>query len=336
MVSKAHKPILKLPFIKILVFLGILVFGCFAISWTFIKIGDSIFASGNLEQAKVLYKISSLFNPFSPNLQSRLLAIDIQHTWPNIHSEETDINDNNSTFSDTSIDKQVLGVSSRVPVLMYHYIRINPDPKDILGISLSVTPDNFNAQMDYLSSHGYHTISLDELGGVMFYHASLPSKPIVITFDDGYADLYTAAYPILKAHGFKGVSFVITGVVGAPRYLNWDQINEMKNSGVLTFEAHTVTHRPLVTLDDATVTKEVTESKAILQSHLGYPINWFAYPYGNGAFSARVRNLIQKAGFVGAFGTPYGLVGLNSNLYALPRVRIDGRDNLQVWKNKFP
>ena len=85
---------------------------------------------------------------------------------------------------------------------MYHYIRVNPDPYDRLGFALSVTPSDFAAQMDWLAANGYHTVTMQDLVQYLSGVHGLPSKPIVLTFDDGYADFYTTALPILRSHEF--------------------------------------------------------------------------------------------------------------------------------------
>src|SRR5258708_1216943 len=83
--------------------------------------------------------------------------------------------------------------SIRVPILMYHYVRVNPDPRDRIGFNLSVTPGDFARQMDWLAGSGYHPVDFDDLRGYLLGHDALPNRPVVLTFDDGYRDLYTAA-----------------------------------------------------------------------------------------------------------------------------------------------
>lgn len=297
-------------------------------------VGDRLLLKDNIYLAELFYKFSKLTNPLNGNLDKRLLATEIIGEERRTHSEETDANE--SEISIGNVKRSVLGESVTVPVLMYHYIRVNPNQNDKVGYSLSVTPSNFSTQMDYLAAHGYHTISLDEMGAALLSHAALPQKPIVITFDDGYADCHDTALPILQSHGFKAVNFVITGLVGAPNYLTWGQIDEMKNSGVFTFGSHTITHRALYSLDNKSIKTEVTESKDILQSNLGYPINWFAYPYGAGAFDSRVSNIVRQAGYIGAFGTNYGANQNTDYMFRLPRVRVNGSDNVSSFASKLP
>ena len=89
-------------------------------------------------------------------------------------------------------------------------------------------------------------------------------------------------------------------------------------------------------LDNASIKKEVTESKNTLQSHLLYPINWFAYPYGKGAFDSRVSSIVQQAGYVGAFGTNNGSTQSTDYMFRLPRIRVGGSDTLASFAAKIP
>lgn len=282
----------------------------------------------NLSQAQMLYKLSKTLNPLNESADKGALITQALIEERKGESEET-VSEN--TLAENG-QKYVLGASATVPILMYHYIRYNPNPKDKVGWNLSVTPPNFDAQMNYLQSHGYHAISLDELGANIFNNSPLPSKPVVITLDDGYMDAYTQAYPILKAHGMKAVEFVITGFVGGPGFLTWDAINQMKD--VFTFEGHTVNHIALTYATDTRVIQEITASKNALRDNLGYPINWLAYPLGN--VDTRVARLTQKAGYVGAFGTNLGSYLSRSAMFTLPRVRIGGGDTAASLAKRLP
>lgn len=301
------------------------------ISTLSIKIGDRLLEKDKVSQAKVLYTIGKFTNPFTQNIDQRLLGANIVDIERKTHSEETD---GDELAMEDNLNKNVLGAGVTIPVLMYHYIRVNPDPNDRVGFNLSVTPDNFDSQMEYLSTHGYHAINLDELGSALLSQAPLPAKPIVITLDDGYRDSYTAAFPILRKYNLKAVDFVITGVVGAPLYLTWDQISEMANSGVFTFGSHTVHHSALTYLTRESIVKEVSESKQDLQTHLGHTINWFAYPYGN--VNAQVAEVVKESGYIGAFGTNRGTYESTDHLFTLPRVRIGGTDSVSSLAAKLP
>ncbi len=219
-----------------------------------------------------------------------------------------------------------------VPILMYHFIGNNPNPKDKARDTLSVSPDKFEAQMDYLAKNGYTPISLDTLYGIFGKQTTAPVKPIVLTFDDGYIDFYTTAYPIFRRFNFHVVSFIPTGLIGGPSYyMNWNQIKEIQDSGLVTFEAHTVTHANLATLNSAAALKQMQDSKNVLLSHTGYPVNFIAYPYGG--TNSSVQAAAKKAGFVGGLGTWYGKAsgpGMN-----MPRMRITGQMSLKDFASRL-
>src|SRR5206468_1637418 len=99
----------------------------------------------------------------------------------------------------------------RIPILLYHYISANPDaPADVVRTRLSVPPDAFAAQLAYLARAGYTTITLDDLVAILHDGAAPPPKPVVLTFDDGYADFYANAYPLLTQYGDKATIYVIS------------------------------------------------------------------------------------------------------------------------------
>ncbi len=101
-----------------------------------------------------------------------------------------------------------------IPILMYHYVRVVTNPRDIIGKNLSVTPALFAQQMQYLADHGYTTLTLHDIYCILTGAELLPAKPIALTFDDGYLDFYTHAWPILKEHNFNSTSYIITGSCG--------------------------------------------------------------------------------------------------------------------------
>lgn len=221
--------------------------------------------------------------------------------------------------------KSILAANIRVPILMYHYVDYNPNPKDIARDALSVTPDKFEVQMDYLAKNGYTPITLDTLYGIYNNQTTVSGKPVVITFDDGYENFYRVAFPILRKHNFKSVVFIPTGLVGTGYYMNWNQIKEIQSSGLVNFESHAVSHGNLASMRYEKVYKELVDSKNILQSQTGYPVNFVAYPYG--ASNSSVISAAQKAGYAGGVGTWYGKAsGFGMNL---PRFRISGGFSLK-------
>lgn len=214
---------------------------------------------------------------------------------------------------------------------MYHYIGYNPNPKDTVRNTLSVTPDKFEAQMSYLAQNGYTPITLDTLYGIFNKQTQAPAKPVVLTFDDGYIDFYTTAFPILRKYNFHAVSFIPTGLMNQGYYMSWAQIKEIQASGLVTFEAHSVTHSNLTSLSTNRLTKELQDSKNVLQSQTGYPVNFIAYPYG--ASNNLVQQTAQKSGFVGGVGTWFGKA--TSPSMNMPRIRITGQMDLKTFTSRL-
>lgn len=229
------------------------------------------------------------------------------------------------------LPQTVSAANIKVPILTYHFIANNPNPKDKARDSLSVSPDKFEAQMEYLSKNGYIPISLDTLYAIYNGQATAPKKPVVLTFDDGYMDFYTNAFPILRRFNFRVVSFIPAGLIGGGYYMNWDQIKEIQSSGLVTFEGHSITHSNLSSLKKDALEKELTESKKILNEKTGYPVNFIAYPYG--ASSSTVHKAVQKAGYVGGVGTWFGKTsGISMNM---PRIKVSGFWSIKEFASRL-
>jgi peptidoglycan/xylan/chitin deacetylase (PgdA/CDA1 family) len=221
----------------------------------------------------------------------------------------------------------------RVPILMYHYIGDNPNPKDSARNSLLVTPDEFDQQMQYLSQNGYTPIDLNTLYAIYDGKATAPAKPVVLTFDDGYVDFYYTAFPILQKYNFHAVSFLPTGLIDhyPGFHLTWDEVKQMNASGLVEFEAHSVSHVNLNSVSNARLTLELRDSKQILEAEIGHPVNFVAYPYGAG--NARVQAVARSLGFVGGLGTWYGVAtGPSLNM---PRIRINQYVTLSSFAAKL-
>jgi peptidoglycan/xylan/chitin deacetylase (PgdA/CDA1 family) len=215
-----------------------------------------------------------------------------------------------------------------VPILYYHYIRINPNPRDLVGFGLSTPPAAFAVQMQYLADHGFHVISLHEAVVAIKDHRALPSRPVVLTFDDGYADFFTSAVPILRSHGFTATTFVISGRMGLPGFMSPNQVVAADRMG-FTVGAHTVDHVALAAQTPARARWEMQQSKLALEQLLGHPVIDFAYPYGsfNGYDMGQVKNM----GFETAVSTLFGAVHSAAQLFELSRVRVGGGVPLSTY-----
>jgi peptidoglycan/xylan/chitin deacetylase (PgdA/CDA1 family) len=216
----------------------------------------------------------------------------------------------------------------RVPILLYHYIRDVPRSAGQLSFNLSVTPADFNLQMKWLHVHDYHAITFDDLRAYFSGLQSLPSKPVVITLDDGYRDLFTTAYPILRAYGFVAVAYIVTGFVGHPRYVTSDMIVQMDHDGI-EIASHTVDHGDLARMALPSITYEVVQSRQWLENLLGHPVVDFAYP--SGKFDAAVEAELAAAGYSTAVTEQPGTEHTWATRYVWTRVRVDGGESLVLF-----
>jgi peptidoglycan/xylan/chitin deacetylase (PgdA/CDA1 family) len=214
-----------------------------------------------------------------------------------------------------------------VPILTYHYVSNNPNPLDKTRDSLSVSPSDFENQMEYLYKNGFKAITLDLLIQAIEGEILLPQKPIILTFDDGYIDFYVNAYPILRRYNLNATAFISPGLIGQSPYIDWDQIKEMDRAGLISFQAHSVTHPDLTKLSDEKLKLEIEESKIMLQNFLGRPVNFFAYPFGYS--NARVWKATKEAGFFGAVSTLSGRIITKSNFFNMPRIGASGNPSIE-------
>lgn len=228
---------------------------------------------------------------------------------------------------------QNYGRQVTVPILLYHYVGENPNPADKARDNLSVNPETFNAQMDYLAKAGYTPISLDTMYAGLKGNIGLPGRAIVLTFDDGYTDFYYNAYPILKRHNFHATEFIPTGLINQGYYLTWDQIREMDGSGLISFQTHSVNHVNLAGLPYDKLVYQLTESKKVLQSQLGKTVNFMAYPYGTS--NAATWEAVKQAGYLGAAGTWYGTTTSEGTVFDMPRVKIPGGITVENFAKRF-
>jgi peptidoglycan/xylan/chitin deacetylase (PgdA/CDA1 family) len=214
-----------------------------------------------------------------------------------------------------------------VPILTYHYVSNNPNPFDKTRDSLSINPAKFEEEMEYIYQNGFTTITLDLLVKSMEGRGVLPPKPIILTFDDGYIDFYVNAFPILRRYNLNATAFISPGLIGQSPYIDWNQVKEMNKTGLISFQAHSVTHPDLTKLSIEKLRWEIEESKIMLQNFLGRPVNFFAYPFGYS--NAKVWKAAKEAGFYGAVSTINGKIITKSNFFNMPRISASGNPSIK-------
>ncbi len=212
--------------------------------------------------------------------------------------------------------------AAQVPILMYHHIAVPPDPRDIRASRLAVPPVQLEEQLAYFQRAGYTTISLDDLAAALRDRAALPDKPVILTFDDGYVDFYTNAYPLLERYNAKATIYIISGRVGKPGYMTWDELRELAASPLITIGGHTRTHPQLAQQKPERVRDELDGGRADLEQQLGLTVHHLAYP--SGSYNAATIEQAQKSGYETAVTVHYGIKERADKLLELPRVFVNG------------
>ena len=224
-----------------------------------------------------------------------------------------------------------------VPILIYH--RMAPEfPADPGKASETVTTGAFEEQLAWLASNGYEGITLAELFNAFYHDLLLPPKPVILVFDDGYADVYEHAFPVLRERGFGVTIAAITEFLGQPEYLTWEQLEEMSAAGFEVI-SHTVTHANLAAISPEEVRKELADSRGLLEKNLQKPAHFFVYPYGEpfvkGSEEGRqmILGLLRETGYVGALttssGPPYVSVQRAAAPYHLNRIPVSGGETVE-------
>ncbi len=225
-------------------------------------------------------------------------------------------------------------MSARVPILMYHQVTPHPEPA---FRKYAVTPETFAAQMRWLARLRYSSISLDTLVAHRDRGGALPARSVVITFDDGFHDCVDYAVPLLRAHGFAAVFYLVTELVGkTSRWLiqergielplmDWQAARQLEQMG-FQCGSHTLSHPHLAELDRERCRIELVESRRCLEDKLGHTVKHFAYPHGS--MDEHVRALVAESGYASACSSRIGLSPPGDDLLALHRIPIEGQETL--------
>lgn len=221
-----------------------------------------------------------------------------------------------------------------VPVLMYHEVSPSPHPS---FRRYTVTVREFTRQMRCLAAFGYQAIDMDALVRARRGQGALPKRPVLITFDDGFQGCADHAVPVLRAHKFTAVFYLVAGLMGKTSrwmlpelglelaLMSWETARALVADG-FQCGAHTVTHPRLTGLDPARCRAELVDARSRLEAELGRPIAHLAYPYGS--YDRAVQAVAAEAGYVTACSTQAGLSRADDDPLALHRVTIYGQDSL--------
>ena len=204
-------------------------------------------------------------------------------------------------------DPQVKG--KNIPILMYHAVADVPWTSNN---NLFVRPSELEAQIKYIADNGYQSITFEDLVNIGAF-----SKPIMLTFDDGYLDNYEILFPLLKKYNVKATVFMIGNAVWDHRYCSIENLQEMANSGFVSVQSHTMGHLNLTTLGKDTLDYELAASKEYLEEITGKPVIALCYPFG--ANNAAVRSATADY-YRYAVTISSGKYICGNNAYSMPRV----------------
>lgn len=217
-------------------------------------------------------------------------------------------------------------MEKKVPILLYHSVADDASPS---YSDWAVGPELFTAHMAYLVEQEYTPLTVGQFAEMKRNHRDLPAKPVVISFDDGLADFYTGAYPILRRYNLPATLYIVTGHVGkTSRWLTkegegdrpmmtWSQIEEVRAGGI-ELGSHTLSHPQLDTLSYEQARREIYEPKAILENQLGQPIRTFAYPHGY--HSKAIRDMVKEAGYTSCCAVKHAMSSTADDVFALSRI----------------
>ncbi len=216
---------------------------------------------------------------------------------------------------------------------MYHEVAEGPEIGGLAGHiqgGYILLRDDFERQMAFLTAAGFQSVSLQQLHDWSQLGAPLPARPVVITFDDGYAGNYRHAFPILERNGLSATFFIISNRVGTPHMLRWEELGEMQRHG-MAVGSHTANHPLLSTLDEDRTCDELVGSKRAIEDRLGSPVGFLSLP--NGDSNPFYVSVAQRAGYLGGCGSRFGFNTRSTQRYFWNRQAIKQGMSLARFRN---
>lgn len=232
----------------------------------------------------------------------------------------------------------------RLPVLMYHSISADSESSRSAYYKVCTSPTRFAEQMDWLAENGYEGVTLTAGLDRLNAPHSNSKKPVVITFDDGFRDFYTEAYPVLRRHQFHATMYLPTAYIGDSTRpflkrdcMTWGEVGELHSAGI-EFGSHTVTHPKLVECDWPKIETELRESKSAIEQRLGAKVDAFGYPFAfpqaRKDFVPRFLKTLGAEGYRTCVTTEVGRVTAGDNLLTLKRLPVNDGDDRPLFQAK--
>src|SRR5262249_3839965 len=235
--------------------------------------------------------------------------------------------------------------ASGVPILMYHRICSAPESAVHPYFRVNTSTAVLETQLNFLKTNGYSGLTLDQATRLLSRPQEHDGKYVVITFDDGYRDFYTDAWPLLQKYGFTATVFLPTAYIDEQRQafkqtecLTWAEVRELHAHGIV-FGGHTVTHPQLANLKRQEIGEEMFCSKAQIEDHLGCPVRSFSYPFRfpetDTKFTSFLRQTLEDAGYSNGVSTIVGTASSADNRFFLKRLPVNNDDDLSFFKWKL-
>lgn len=225
-----------------------------------------------------------------------------------------------TVVSSTIAPAAAILAKQEVPILCYHQLRDWKPTDSKVARDYIVPPAAFAVQLKALADSGYQTILPDQLYNYLAFGASLPKKPVMLTFDDTDLDQYTIAAPEMKKYGFKGVYFVMTVSIGRPRYMSKEQIKELSDQGHI-IASHTWDHHNVKKYAGSDWETQIEKPTKQLEAITGKKIEYFAYPFG--LWNPQAIPELKKRGMKAAFQL-YAPRDQQDPLFTIRRIIITG------------
>lgn len=218
--------------------------------------------------------------------------------------------------------------SYHIPILGYH--RVGPARPDHVP---TVSAEAFERQLSWLARWRYQVISFGEVVSKMERSQAMPKRSTVITFDDGYEETYSIAWPLLKRFGFPAIVFITPTEVSTKGFATWQQLKEMSRDG-FAIGSHTMHHSYLTDTPQERLPEEIIGSKRAIEERLGDPVEFLSYPIGG--YTAKAQEVAKEAGYRAACTTNRGVSYALSDRFAIRRVKITDSDaNPLIFRAKL-
>lgn len=214
------------------------------------------------------------------------------------------------------------------PILLYHHVGTD---RGFLN-RYYVSPDAFERQMKALHDGGYTSLTVSAMAEVLVNGGDLPTRPVMITFDDGFEDVYQNALPIMQRYGFVGTTYIIVNQIDQVGTVTSDELKGLSAAG-WEVGSHSISHIDL-TKNHRKLWQEVANSRIQLEHILGAPVTSFSYPYG--ATDATVVKAVRDYGYRNAVGLGTSVEHTWATLYFLSREEVRASYDIDLFTALLP